>query len=345
MKKLPIFVLIFLIGCKPGTQPAGETKNVPEISDRYYLTEDGVHLPLHRWLPDTAKPRAIIAGVHGFNDYGNFIKWPAEYFSAQGIAVFSYDQRGFGAAPRRGYWAGRDTYAADLRGFVRAVKRHYPGIPVYLLGESMGGAVVITAVRDGHMPKVDGIILVAPALWPRTVMPWYQTTLLALLAHTVPWMSFSGEGVGVKLSDDREMMRELDSDPLVLRKTRVEALHGLTDLMDSAFENASYLGGKILLLYGDKDDIIPKEAISAFLSGLYSSGNSGKTVGFYHNGYHLLLRDLDAVVIWRDITDWVLNNGEVRLPSGADSQAVVDLLMPFGITENHAENLRSEPAN
>jgi alpha-beta hydrolase superfamily lysophospholipase len=304
---------------------------VPEVRDLYFLTEDGVQLPLHQWLPRSGKPRAIIAGVHGFNDYGNFLKHPAEFFSSHHIAVFTYDQRGFGAAPRRGYWAGRNTYAADLRGFVHAIKHKYPGIPVYLLGESMGGAVVIAAVRDGHMPKVEGVILVAPALWPREVMPWYQTALLALLAHTVPWMTFSGEGVGAKLSDNREMMRELDNDPMVLRKTRVEALHGLTDLMDSAFENASFLGGKILLLYGDKDDIIPKQAISEFLKGLYSSGEKGKTVGFYHNGYHLLLRDLNASIIWRDITTWVLAHGDERLPSGADRQAENELLAPLEV--------------
>ncbi len=333
MKKLPLLLLIFLIGCKPATQPAGVTKNAPEFRDFYFLTEDSVQLPLHRWFPRSGTPHAIIVGVHGFNDYGNFLKRPADYFSTQNIAVFTYDQRGFGAAPQRGFWAGRDTYAADLRGFVRAIKQYYPGIPIYLLGESMGGAVVITAVRDGHMPKVDGIILVAPALWPREVMPWYQTTLLALLAHTVPWMTFSGEGVGAKLSDNREMMRELDNDPLVLRKTRVEALHGLTDLMDSAFDNASYLGGKILLLYGDKDDIIPKNAIYAFLKGLFSSGTQGKTVGFYHNSYHLLLRDLNARTIWQDITAWVLSDGAENLPSGADERARNEFLLPLHVLQ------------
>ena len=329
MKKLIILLLIILVGCKPGTQPAGITKNAPELHDLYFLTEDAIQLPLHCWLPSTGRPRAVIIGVHGFNDYGNFLKRPAEYFSKQGIAVFTYDQRGFGAAPRRGYWAGKVTYASDLRSFVRVVKQHFPDNPVYLLGESMGGAVVIEAVRDGHMSKIDGIILISPALWPREIMPWYQTSLLWLLAHTVPWMSFSGEGVGAKLSDNREMMRELDSDPLVLRITRVEALHGLTDLMDSAFENATQLGGKILLLYGDKDEIIPKKAINAFLQGLYSSGESGKTVGFYLDGYHLLLRDLNANVIWQDITSWVLSDGESSLPSKADKRTKQELIAPL----------------
>ncbi len=329
MKKLVILLLIFLIGCKPETQPAGTIKNAPEFHDSYFLTEDGIKLPVRRWLPHLVTPRALLIGVHGFNDYSYFLNRPAEYFSRQGIAVFAYDQRGFGAAPHRGYWAGRETLATDLRNFVRAVKLHYPGLPVYLLGESMGGAVVIEAVRDGHMPKVDGIILVAPALWSREIMPWYQSGLLWVLTHTVPWLTLSGDGVGAKLSDNREMMQELDNDPLVIRKTRVEALHGLTNLMDSAAENASYLGGKILLLYGAKDDIIPKQAITSFLRNLFSSGVSGKSVGYYQNGYHLLLRDLEAHIIWQDIAYWVLNHGAGTLPSTADERAKLELSMPL----------------
>jgi acylglycerol lipase len=329
MRTLSILLFILLVGCKPESHPSGTKTNPPQLQDQHFLTEDGLQLPLHRWLPKSGAIRAVLIGVHGFNDYGYFLRQPAEYFSSQGIACFAYDQRGFGAAPKRGYWAGREAYTTDLQNFVRQVKQLYPGIPVYVLGESMGGAVVMAAIRDARMPTVDGIILAAPAVWPRGIMPWYQTTLLWVLSHTVPWMSFSGEDVKAKLSDNREMMRELDSDPLVLRQTRIEALYGLTDLMDSAFENADLLRGKILLLYGDRDDIIPKEAIYAFLKRFYTSGTDGKTVGFYPQAYHLLLRDLNAYILWQDIVAWINTKGTEKLPSGADERAKKQLLMPL----------------
>jgi acylglycerol lipase len=316
-----IFLFILLVGCKPASYPSGANRNPPELHDQYFLTEDGFYLPLQHWLPKTGATRAVIIGVHGFNDYSQFFRQPAEYFSTQGIACFAYDQRGFGAAPQRGFWAGTDTYTKDLQSFVRLIKQHYPGLPIYLLGESMGGAVVIAAIRDARMSTVDGVILAAPALWPREIMPWYQTSLLWILAHTMPWLTLTGEGVAVKLSDNREMVRALDNDPLVLRKTRVEALYGLTDLMDSAFYNASYLSGDILLLYGEKDNIIPKEAIHVFLQRFFEGGVQGKTVGFYPQGYHLLLRDQQAHIVWQDITAWITAHEPRKLPSGADERA------------------------
>jgi acylglycerol lipase len=324
-----IFLFIILTGCKPESYPSGAEKNPAELHDHYYLAEDGSYLPLHQWLPSKGSPRAVIIAVHGFNDYSYFFRQPAEYFSNQGIACFAYDQRGFGASPQRGYWAGTETYTKDLQSFVRLIKRHYPNLPVYLLGESMGGAVVIAAIRDARMPKIDGVILAAPAVWPRETMPWYQTSLLWLLAHTVPWLALSGESVAVKLSDNREMVRELNSDPLVLRKTRMEALYGLTDLMDLAFYNASFLGGNILLLYGERDNIIPKESIYLFLQRLYESGEKDKTVGFYPDGYHMLLRDLKAYILWQDIAAWIFANGTGKLPSGAGDRAAQRMIKPL----------------
>lgn len=329
IRTLFILLFILLIGCKPETHTPAAKKISPQLQEHYFLTEDGFRLPIHSWLPKARSTRAVIIGVHGFNDYSYFFKQPAEYFSNQGIACFAYDQRGFGAAPQRGFWAGRETYTTDLQSFIRLVKQRYPKLPIYLLGESMGGAVVIAATRDARMPPVDGVILAAPALWPREIMPWYQTSLLWVLARTAPWLTLSGEDMKVKLSDNREMIRELDSDPLVLRKTRVDALYGLTNLMDSAFSNADLLRGNILLLYGERDDIIPKEAIYAFLQRFFASGTEGKTVGFYPQGYHLLLRDLQAPTLWQDITAWVMARGSVKLPSGADERAKKQLLMPL----------------
>ncbi len=330
MRTLFTFLFILLAsGCKPESYPSGTERNPPELHEQYFLTEDGSYLPLHRWLPKAGATRAVIIGVHGFNDYGYFFHRPAEYFSGQGIACFAYDQRGFGASPQRGYWAGAETYTKDLQSFVRLIRKQYPGLPIYLLGESMGGAVVIAAIRDASMPKVEGVILAAPAVWPRKIMPWYQTGLLWFLAHTVPWLGLSGESMAVKLSDNREMVRALDKDPLVLRKTRVESMYGLTDLMDLAFYNASFVGGNILLLYGEKDNIMPKEAIYLFLQRLFSDDTKGKTVGFYPDGYHMLLRDLQAPLLWRDITVWINTHGSGKLPSGADERAKKQLLMPL----------------
>ncbi|MGZ8160872.1 MAG: alpha/beta hydrolase [Methylobacter sp.] len=316
-----IALLLFITqsGCMPMSYPPGAKNNTAQLGENTFLTEDGASLPLRHWLPKT-EPLAVIIALHGFNDYSRFFDSPGEYFSKLGIACFAYDQRGFGMAPQRGLWAGEEAYAQDLQVLVRLVKQRYPKRPVYLLGESMGGAVVITAMSRSDMPEVEGVILAAPALWARSTMPWYQTGLLWTLAHSMPWLTLTGEGVHVVASDNIEMLRALGRDPWVIKATRVETVYGLTDLMDAAFNSAASLHGNTLMLYGEKDEIIPKEPTYAFLQQFLQADAQKKTVAIYQNGYHMLLRDLQAPTAWKDIAAWI-NASPDKLPSGADNRA------------------------
>ncbi len=303
----------------PMIHPPGAKSNSAQLGEAIFLTEDGASLPLRHWLPKI-EPRAVIIALHGFNDYSRFFDKPGEYFSKQGIACFAYDQRGFGMAPKRGLWAGGEAYTKDLQALVRLVKQRYPKRPVYLLGESMGGAIVMTSMSQADMPKVAGIILAAPALWARSTMPWYQTSLLWTLAHSLPWLTLTGEGVHVVPSDNIEMLRALGRDPWVIKATRIETVYGLTDLMDAAFNSATSLHGNTLMLYGEKDEIIPKEPTYAFLQQFLQADAAKKTVAIYPHGYHMLLRDLEAPTAWKDIVAWI-NASPDKLPSGADNRA------------------------
>lgn len=290
------------------------------ITQSAYFTEDGIALPMRSWLPKS-EVKAVILALHGFNDYSHFFAMPAQYFSEQGIACYAYDQRGFGQAPQRGYWAGSEAYVNDVAVLVNLLKQRYRELPVYLLGESMGGAIALTAVSQSLKSEVNGIILAAPAVWARSTMPWYQTGLLWTLAHTVPWMRLSGKGLGRQASDNIEMLRAMGRDPLIIKETRVEAIYGLTNLMDEAFASAKLLQENILLLYGEKDEIIPKEPVYQFVQQFLSEpGFFSKTVGIYPKSYHMLMRDLGAIAVWQDIVAWIGEHSE-HLPSGAHEHA------------------------
>ena len=208
--------------CAPLVKPAGPPAVEPVVNAGTIVADDGASLPLHAWPPEGAEPSAVILGVHGFNDYGRFLDAPATWLAARGIATYAYDQRGFGRAANRGLWPGTETLARDLKAAVRALRRRHPGVPLYVLGESMGGAVVMVAMAEPDPPDVDGVILVAPAVWGRETMPWYQTAALWTAAHTVPWKTATGRGLGIRPSDNMEMLRAFSRDPLVIKKTRFE---------------------------------------------------------------------------------------------------------------------------
>lgn len=307
MKRLGCILLLLLAACAESTDHPIRPIT-PHLTDQAMIAGDGAVLPLRRWLPD-GEPRAVIVGLHGFDDYSEAFALPAPSLVAAGIALYAYDQRGFGQAPQVGRWPGADRLRGDLYQMLRLLAARYPGRPLFVLGESMGGAVALTAlshpqIDHADIPRVSGVILSAPAVWSRDQMPWYQDAALWLGDHLVPWMTLTGRGLHIEPSDNLPMLRRLSQDPLVIKETRISAIKGLCDLMDEASQAPSHMDLPTLVLVGKHDEVVPAEASEAMLA---QSGPSVQT-RFYPDGYHMLLRDLHADRPLRDITEWILES-------------------------------------
>lgn len=307
-----LLVTLFLVSaCTPRVNYPGQLVLEPKIKNSHFFAGDGVMLPVRSWLPTDDQVTAVIVGVHGFNDYSNSFAMPGSYLTRYGIAFYAYDQRGFGGAPLRGLWSGVDAYKNDLSSFVHEIRKLHPDVPHYIMGESMGGAVTIVTLTGDNPPPVDGVILVAPAVWGRETMPWYQRWLLAVSSHTFPWMELSGSWLDIAPSDNLEMRRSLHNDPHVIKGTRVDAMYGLTNLMDEALAQADKLQVPVLVQYGKKDQVIPREPMLVMLGKMPATTRSA----FYEQGYHMLLRDLYREKPLIDIATWIADHNR-PLPYG-----------------------------
>lgn len=313
MRRLALALALLAGACAPRLEEAGPPVVTPRLDNPAATMADGFHLPMRSWIP-AGEPRTVLLALHGFNDHGDFLSETGPWLATKGVAAYAYDQRGFGSTAIAGLWAGTDTLVGDLDAMVRLLRARHPGKPLYLLGESMGGAVVLAAMGRPDPPPVEGAILSAPAVWGRETMPWYQVLALELSGHTVPWMTVSGRGLNKKPSDNYPMLCALGRDPLVIKDTRVDAVHGLVGLMDAALDAAPRLKVPALVLYGLKDDIIPKEPTRRMLARLPTGP---RRVAVYPEGYHMLLRDLSADIFWRDILAWI-EDRRAPLPSSAD---------------------------
>lgn len=272
---------------------------------------DGTELPLRAWLPYGGPAEAVVLALHGFNDYTKAFEPLGQGLAPRRIAVYAYDQRGFGAGVNVGLWAGTLTMTADLRAAAARLRDDHPGVPLYILGESMGGAVVLAA--EGAAPlNADGLILSAPAVWARDTQPWYQRAALWLALRTVPWYRPSPRGLGIQASDNIEMLRGLAQDPLVMGSARVDTIAGLVDLMDVALESAPRIYTRTLLLYGERDEIIPPGPIERLWREM--PDGVGHRFIRYPEGWHLLTRDLQGPRVIDDIAAWIADP-DAPLPS------------------------------
>ena len=111
-------------------------------------------------------------------------------------------------------------------------------------------------------------------------------------------------------SDNIDALRALSADPLFIKETRVDAIAGLVQLMDTAYAAADAFPGPLLVMVGEHDEIVPPGAQSAMIERLRATPCVQVV---YPDGWHLLLRDLQRRVVWQDILAWI--DGE-PLPSG-----------------------------
>ncbi|MFC3677706.1 alpha/beta hydrolase [Ferrovibrio xuzhouensis] len=321
---LPLVALLLALqlgACAPRLQPPGDAALPPALDTAAgdWRADDGRVLPLRSWLPD-GKPKAVILALHGFNDYGMAFADPGAWWAQRGIATFAPDQRGFGAGPYHGYWPGGQRMADDVGDLTRLLRKRYPGVPLYWLGESMGGAVALAAWQD-ETDHPDGLVLSAPAVWGRASMPLLYRASLWLASYTIPWKTFTGQGLDIQASDNIPMLIRLGRDPLVIKATRVDTIHGLVNLMDMA-STVRPQGVPLLLLYGAKDEVIPRPPVERFAEALQAARPSGLQIAVYGNGWHMLLRDLEGKTVWRDIAAWIADPALAALPSGAGRKAL-----------------------
>jgi len=301
-------------GCTPFVVQRGPDITAPRLDvsnpeKETFTTADGLTLGVSSWPVET--PRAVIVAFHGMNDYARFIRGPAAWWAEQGIATYAVDQRGFGRSPNTGLWSGADSMTGDFRDFTAAVRARHPDVPLYILGESMGGAVVLAGMSQPNAPRADGIILVAPAVWGWSTMNFWYRSALWIVSHTLPAKRVTGSGLTIQPSDNVDALRDLGSDPLVIKPTRTDAVYGLVGLMDQAIKNASAVKAPILLLYGEKDEIVPRWPIQKLVEKL----DPAPRIALYPNGYHLLMRDKQRQVVWTDVLAFIdRTNGP--LPSG-----------------------------
>lgn len=309
-------------GCSVASLPPSVAP--PSVTDGHFTLRDGVRLPYRRWLPPlpegTPSPWAVALALHGFNDSRDAWEIPAPWFLQAGIGLYAPDQRGFGAAPDRGRWPGTAQLVADAADMAASVARAHPASRLYLIGESMGGAVLMCLAASDAAPRVSGYVLSAPAVWGGAAMnPLYRVTL-RILASLAPGMVLTGRVAGVIASDNRAALIRLSTDPLTLHGARVDTLEGLVDLMGTALDASPRLRGPALVLYGGRDQLVPRPAMAAAWRGIAANGDGEVRLAYYPPQYHLLLRDTERARPLGDIISWIYNQS-ADLPSEADRQA------------------------
>ncbi len=312
IRYLLLFLYVFTgAGCAFQHQGFGPNQYQPMLVEGAYIAADGKRLALSTWAAGPA-PWAVVIAVHGFNDYRNAFADPGAWLAGQGVVVLAYDQRGFGEDEKAGFWAKKEALARDLRAMIALVRAKYPDLPLFVMGESMGGAVALYTL-GGDENAADGLILVAPAVWGWRPLNIIYKPVLWLTARLMPGKKFSGRTLKREPSDNIDALIAMSKDPLVIKKTRIDAIVGLTRMMKHGMKAAPDIKIPTLQVYGEKDDMVPDKMFRRLLKRLPANQTSSR---LYETGYHLLLRGCDRAEVWGDILEFIAREADKDLAKG-----------------------------
>jgi len=288
-----IAMCLALTACVAQRLAPGPGPTTPQFIDAgHWRAHDGFVLSMSQWQAPNAD--IVIIALHGMNDYGQFIEQGAKNWQSHGITTYAYDQRGFGRTEGNGRWPGHEVMAEDARTFIALVRQKHPTARVYLMGESMGAAVAMVAAGGRAEPIADGIILVSPALWGWSNLDVIKRSALWIMMQIAPGSRLTGRGLNIKPSDNETMLIALGRDPYVIKATRIDAVNGLVDLMEAAWQSAPAVNTPAMVLYATDDEVVPSEPIAQATAKLPIKPR----VACFGDGFHMLLRDLQAQRTW-----------------------------------------------
>ena len=226
---------------------------------------DGQALMLHDW-PAPGAPRAQVLLVHGLGEHaGRYAPLAAE-LHGWGFAVRAYDQRGHGLSggARGGLphdTALLDDLAAVIDATRRMQQRGQPGLPLILLGHSLGGLVAGRFVSLQLRP-VDALVMSSPALDPG--LSTFQKVLVASLPAIAPNMRVNNGLDPRFLSHDPAVVAAYRADPLVHPKISARLARFIATAGPSTVAAAAHWHVPTLLLYAGDDHLVNPAGSRAF---------------------------------------------------------------------------------
>jgi alpha-beta hydrolase superfamily lysophospholipase len=260
------------------------------------------------WLPDD-RPKGVIFLVHGLGEHSGRYMTVVNRVVPLGWAVYALDHIGHGRSEgMREYVKSFSDLTGNLHRFLDMVEAWMSGVPVFLLGHSMGG-LVSTAFLLERQKDFIGAVLSAPLIKPPGKVSPFLIRAGKIMSLLLPFARVTEHEIE-GISRDREVIEAYKNDPLVYKGKLTARLGAeLVDRMDRVLENADKITLPLLILQGSADRVVDKEGASLLFE---AAGTEDKTLKIYDGYYHELFNDLDFERVLDDLSAWL----EARLKKG-----------------------------
>jgi lysophospholipase len=261
---------------------------------------DGVRLHVLSWPVD--RPRAVLLLSHGLGEHAGRYAALARDLAPRGIQIHALDHRGHGrSGGLRGHTPAFGRLVEDFGGFARGVMESAPaGVPVFLLGHSLGGLIAIRWLET-QPGGLRGAILSAPLLAVKKQAARWKVALSGILSKALPWVPISGEVDPAELTADPAYVRAYRDDPLIHDKITPRLYTQMVAAMGDAFAERGRISIPLLFLVPGADTIVAEEETLRFAESLRGDVTVRRYPGFHHES----LNELERARPLADLLAWL----------------------------------------
>jgi alpha-beta hydrolase superfamily lysophospholipase len=280
-----------------------------------FTASDGENLALYSWQPEksteeagrtSVKPRAVVLIVHGLGEHAGRYGHVAHALQNWGFEVRAYDQRGHGeSGGKPGVLPSNMALLDDLAEVVDDTRLHCHGLPLILLGHSLGGLVASRFVGLGIRP-IDALVLSSPAL--DVGLGAFQKLLLKLLPRVAPNLCV-GNGLDANcISRDSQVVKDYLSDRLVHNKISPRLGKFIATAGPATVAAAVRWQTPTLLMYAGADKLVNPAGSRNFatLAATSPAVKPGTVIAKCFDGYyHELFNELQPAPVFEALKSWL----------------------------------------
>lgn len=279
-----------------------------ELNLPYIETEDKTKLYYRKFLPPS--PQKILLCIHGGGGHaGGFIELGSRLKNLN-IGVYAIDLRGHGLSQRENepYFSFKQILS-DTKLMVNYLKERHPNIPLYLLGESMGGIIILNYAVDNK--DIDGLILAAAGIKANIKLSILQILSLLLILPVNSIFKnlklINMEANWDKANNDPEKIKQMKEDPLLLRRVSLAFLLSIAKYLKRIMKDCINLDLPVLILQGTADALVSPKGAEEFYNKLKSID---KEIKLFEGASHGLFADKKTPEVIKTIEDWLRRNNE-----------------------------------
>ncbi len=260
----------------------------------------GLELYTQSWLPDTP-PKAIMALVHGFGEHSGRYKNVVNHLVPKGYAIYGFDHRGHGRSPgKRGHVNDWAEFRGDVVAFKQFITGQHPDLPLFLMGHSMGGLIVLEYILR-HPEGWQGVIASAPLLGQPNISP-ALIFISRLLSRVWPSLGVNTGLDASTISRDETEVEAYQNDPLVHSMGTPRTSTEMTTAVTWTQAHAADINLPLLIIHGQADALISPEDSAAFFANVTYPD---KQRILYDGGFHESHNDIHHEQVTADLEQWL----------------------------------------